>query len=530
MSRTWIDGTSPFVSAANLNGMEADITSALGVPDGALASRINDTGSQARGALNAIYDRVVTATGLVGGTDVTTALQGFMTTAQTNKVPLVIPAPANGMAYKVSAILQAWSGARIFSRGAVLDFQTDHSATGRGFFIGSAAGGAGISDVQVFGLKVISTNATARNGVYGLISVFDSTDILLQDCWVGNSTAGSGGEGGGVYTQNTTDFRYVRLRVQNSLADGIHTSRGSLRGVIDHPVVIGAQDDGVSVVSNKQDGTGPIYGPCQYIEIIQPVVLNSTVLGAGVSLVGAQDCTVVGGSIDGVPDSIVVVAQANYGGIINPARNTIIGVTGTNSAKAAGALRVANADRTTIVGCELSGNVGGYSILSSTRTKVSGGGVSSTGGDMGVYADSASPRTIVTGMDLSGNGATGYKVYRGTTAGAENVLVTTLGQDVLTYTDTGSAGSAATLPASDTAGLTMSTVTLGTTATTGGTFTAGTYYWKVTAIDSKGESLGSNEVTATLAANGTQVLNWGAVINAYLLQGAGSVQSGNITT
>lgn len=55
MSRTWIDGTSPFVSAANLNGMETDITSALGVPDGALASRINDPASQARGALDAKY-------------------------------------------------------------------------------------------------------------------------------------------------------------------------------------------------------------------------------------------------------------------------------------------------------------------------------------------------------------------------------------------------------------------------------------------------------------------------------------------
>jgi hypothetical protein len=48
-------------------------------------------------------------------------------------------------------------------------------------------------------------------------------------------------------------------------------------------------------------------------------------------------------------------------------------------------------------------------------------------------------------------GATGYKLYRGTVAGAENVLVTTLGA-VTTYTDTGTAGTAATVPLTDTSG------------------------------------------------------------------------------
>jgi len=42
-------------------------------------------------------------------------------------------------------------------------------------------------------------------------------------------------------------------------------------------------------------------------------------------------------------------------------------------------------------------------------------------------------------------GATGYKVYRGSVATGENILVTTLG-NVITYTDTGSAGTPATTP------------------------------------------------------------------------------------
>ena len=57
------------------------------------------------------------------------------------------------------------------------------------------------------------------------------------------------------------------------------------------------------------------------------------------------------------------------------------------------------------------------------------------------------------------------------------------------------------------------TLTLGTTGASGGVATAGAYFWKVTAVGPTGETLGSNEVTATLAANGNQALSWTAVAN-----------------
>jgi hypothetical protein len=56
----------------------------------------------------------------------------------------------------------------------------------------------------------------------------------------------------------------------------------------------------------------------------------------------------------------------------------------------------------------------------------------------------------------STNGATGYKVYRGTTTTNENILVATLG-NVLTYTDTGAAGSSASPPTTNTAQLSGNT-------------------------------------------------------------------------
>jgi len=50
-------------------------------------------------------------------------------------------------------------------------------------------------------------------------------------------------------------------------------------------------------------------------------------------------------------------------------------------------------------------------------------------------------------------GATGYKVYRGTVAAAENKLLTTIGSGAtVTYTDTGTAGSSVSPPAVNTAG------------------------------------------------------------------------------
>lgn len=45
----------------------------------------------------------------------------------------------------------------------------------------------------------------------------------------------------------------------------------------------------------------------------------------------------------------------------------------------------------------------------------------------------------------------------------------------------------------------------------GGTFGAGTYYWKISATNTAGETLPSSEVTAAVAASGTCTLTWTAV-------------------
>lgn len=55
-----------------------------------------------------------------------------------------------------------------------------------------------------------------------------------------------------------------------------------------------------------------------------------------------------------------------------------------------------------------------------------------------------------------------------------------------------------------------SALTLGSTGSSGGTFAAGNYYWVVTAVNNKGETIASNEVSTALTANETQALSWTA--------------------
>lgn len=58
-------------------------------------------------------------------------------------------------------------------------------------------------------------------------------------------------------------------------------------------------------------------------------------------------------------------------------------------------------------------------------------------------------------------------------------------------------------------------LTLGATSTTGGTLAAGTYYWKITAKTSTGETIASNEVSATTTGTtSSQTLSWAAVAGA----------------
>jgi hypothetical protein len=79
--------------------------------------------------------------------------------------------------------------------------------------------------------------------------------------------------------------------------------------------------------------------------------------------------------------------------------------------------------------------------------------------------------------------AAGYVVYRGTSANGESVFFTTTTNS---FTDTGAAGSASTVTNVVTNSLTTPGPITATLSATGGTLTAGTYYYKITAYGTDG--------------------------------------------
>lgn len=92
------------------------------------------------------------------------------------------------------------------------------------------------------------------------------------------------------------------------------------------------------------------------------------------------------------------------------------------------------------------------------------------------------------------------------------VIVTTLGTKCVFgggYDGSGP-GAIARPGATYTGQLNAPTGLAGTPNASGGSFAAATYFWKVTAYDLSGETVGSNEVTNAVALNGTETLTWNA--------------------
>lgn len=103
-------------------------------------------------------------------------------------------------------------------------------------------------------------------------------------------------------------------------------------------------------------------------------------------------------------------------------------------------------------GLAVAANVGGGTFAAGTYywvvTATDASGETTASNEVSVAVALNGTATLTWPADLPA--ATGYKVYRGTAPGAENALIATLG-NVLTYTDTGTAGSGASPPGSNTA-------------------------------------------------------------------------------
>lgn len=113
------------------------------------------------------------------------------------------------------------------------------------------------------------------------------------------------------------------------------------------------------------------------------------------------------------------------------------------------------------------------------------------------------------------SGATGYKVYRGISAGSENILVATITDPTIhNYHDSGGTSGAGSPPGSNTAGISVPTLSFSGFGSSGSLAPA-TYYYEVTAFNGSGETTASNEVNYTLAAPlSTIEVKWASVSGA----------------
>ncbi|HEV3339383.1 MAG TPA: hypothetical protein VG125_03470, partial [Pirellulales bacterium] len=145
-------------------------------------------------------------------------------------------------------------------------------------------------------------------------------------------------------------------------------------------------------------------------------------------------------------------------------------------------------------------------------TATLGGGETTVSNEQGVQV--FGPNGEVTLNWNAVAGATGYKIYRGTLPGQENVLVSTVGATT-TLVDTGG-GAAGTPPATDTATILPPTQPAApVTSAAGGGLAAGTYYYVVTATTAAGQTTASNEQSITVGGATSDVtVSWSAVAGA----------------
>ena len=117
----------------------------------------------------------------------------------------------------------------------------------------------------------------------------------------------------------------------------------------------------------------------------------------------------------------------------------------------------------------------------------------------------------------------GFKIYRGTTPGAENTLIANLSENLRTgqpyvldcvYVDSGGTATAATPPVANTTGIAAPVASGVTDAGASGALAGATYYYEVTATTVVGETNPSNEVNTAISSQHQARIAWAAVTGA----------------
>lgn len=403
----WPNGTSPTRANAEILRVTAQSGDTLTVTrhaetwPGSAAREIgpgwNLSATSTEASLGGLTAAEVPILDATPGVDNTAAILAARAAAISRGAPLLIPPHPAGLAWKMLDNFVLWNGARLILQGT-LDIFTDHSAAGRGIV------GTAVEDVVIEGGGAIAqSNATGRNGVYGMVSLLTSGGTGSGNVHIRNIRV-LGGESAAVFTAKLDTFSLQNLSIKDLWADGIHLSRGTCKGTVTGIVAKNLGDDALALVGITSESGGAVTWPQMTDIVIGDCVVTdfSAAVGSGVAIVGARRVAISNVVVKD-PPAHGVNCQASAGiGAPAPQDVQITGVC-VDSAGGQGFLVGDSTDVTITGGTARNGADTGIAMLGSTRTYVTG--VKARGNvGYGVY-EPAGTGNAVTACDIGGNTA-----------------------------------------------------------------------------------------------------------------------------
>lgn len=229
----------------------------------------------------------VTSFAACNGGDDTAGIKAALAALRANDV-LVIPA---GVTCRHSTVLNiTTAGVRITGPGTLLATHEAQSAVWMN-----------ADNITLDGGLLLKTETTTKRW-----NTPNQTKLVLykgRSGGVVRDVTSEGSAGAGIYVYGATNFTLDRVTVLNSRADGIHMSAGAHHGTITNPIVRGAGDDGISVVSYQSTAE-----PCHDIVVSSPKVYDNT-FARGMSIIGGYNVTYSHVYVEGSPSAAVFISS-----------------------------------------------------------------------------------------------------------------------------------------------------------------------------------------------------------------------------
>lgn len=186
----------------------------------------------------------------------------------------------------------------------------------RGQYVIEGAGRFLATDINNSAVKVHGQGVMLRDVVFEKATAttrVDPYEAQLLVCYAGDLEVDGilcrGGTGTGMFVTGVDGFEFTDVRIDNTMADGIHMTGGTSNGVVKNAYVTQAGDDGVSVVSYV-GGSDP--GMCRNIKVVRPLVHGSKA-GRGVTCVGGQNIWFTDIDVDDTFAAGAYFANETYG-------------------------------------------------------------------------------------------------------------------------------------------------------------------------------------------------------------------------